>query len=284
MPPRIEKVIQMKIPRVDGDGNELGGVPTVLRDVPLGTYLGWNLTTTGFHQAQVCNYVGGFIPFAVTPAQRQGPDMNVRFQVGAKGKWSRTAAVAKDPRPSLQERYGTHAGYVAAVTAAADRILAQGYLLQADHDALIAQANASDVLNSATNTSLPAYGEVNIGVGDADEDGDDSGAGTSELTVGPGDTIPVAYSFSLPGRHAAATVTLSQAQAIVKARCESRHHRHATLPVIINLPDASYSVAANSSATITSATTTSSPLPDLCNGRPMKIGGDATFTAMVGSQ
>jgi len=55
--------------------------------------------------------------------------------------------VAGDPRLSLTERYGTHAGYVAAVTAAADRILAQGYLLQADHDALIAAAAASNVLN-----------------------------------------------------------------------------------------------------------------------------------------
>jgi hypothetical protein len=51
-----------------------------------------------------------------------------------------------DPRLSLQERYGNHAGYVAAVTAAADNALAQGYLLQADHDALIAAAAASNVL------------------------------------------------------------------------------------------------------------------------------------------
>jgi hypothetical protein len=37
-------VIPLKVPRVDADGNELGGVPTVLRDAPLGTYLGWNIT------------------------------------------------------------------------------------------------------------------------------------------------------------------------------------------------------------------------------------------------
>ena len=34
----------MLVPAVDADGNELGGVPTVLRDAPLGTYLGWNIT------------------------------------------------------------------------------------------------------------------------------------------------------------------------------------------------------------------------------------------------
>jgi hypothetical protein len=54
---------------------------------------------------------------------------------------------ARDPRPSLEERYGTHAGYVAAVTAAANNAFDKGYLLGADRDALIAQAVASDVCN-----------------------------------------------------------------------------------------------------------------------------------------
>ena len=125
LPPPITKVIAMKVPRVDADGNELGGVPTVLRDAPLGTYLGWNITATGFHKGQVCNYVGGYIPFATTSAERQA---------------------SGDPRLSLVERYGDHAGYVAAVTQAANNAFAQGYLLAADRDALIAQAAASDVL------------------------------------------------------------------------------------------------------------------------------------------
>jgi hypothetical protein len=53
---------------------------------------------------------------------------------------------AGDPRLSLEERYGSHAGYVAAVTAAANNAYNLGYLLAADRDALIAQAVASDVL------------------------------------------------------------------------------------------------------------------------------------------
>jgi hypothetical protein len=36
---------------------------------------------------------------------------------------------AKDPRPSLEERYVTHEGYVAAVKRAADSAACQGYLL-----------------------------------------------------------------------------------------------------------------------------------------------------------
>ena len=115
-PPPIRSVIKMLVPEVDADGNELGGVPTVLRDAPLGTYLGWNITAgpgdarydgRPFHAGQVCNYVGGMVPFAKTMAER---------------------VLAGDPRLSLEERYGTHDGYVAAVMAAADNAACQGYL------------------------------------------------------------------------------------------------------------------------------------------------------------
>ncbi len=136
-PPPILHVIKMMVPRVDADGNELGGVPTVQRDAPLGTYLGWNITSgpadgspiydgRPFHAGQVCNYVGGMVPFFKTKQQR---------------------LAAGDPRLSLEERYVTHAGYVTAVTAAANNAFNQGYLLAADRDALIAQALASDVCN-----------------------------------------------------------------------------------------------------------------------------------------
>jgi hypothetical protein len=125
-PPIIKQVIPLRVPSVDEDGNELGGVPVVLLQAPLGTYLGWNVTASGFHKGKVCNYQGGWIPFAKTRAERL-----------ANG----------DPRLSLEERYGNHAGYVAAVKAAAANALARGFLLQEDADSLIAQAEASNVLN-----------------------------------------------------------------------------------------------------------------------------------------
>jgi hypothetical protein len=115
-PPPIRRVIEMLVPRVDRDGNEIGGVPTVLNDAPLGTYLGWNVTAGAgdaefdgrpFHAGQVCNYVGGMVPFAKTKAERKAN---------------------KDPRLSLEERYGTHDGYVAAVKKAANDAACQGYL------------------------------------------------------------------------------------------------------------------------------------------------------------
>jgi hypothetical protein len=127
-PPPIRQVLPMLAPKVDADGNELGGVPVVLRDAPLGTYLGWNITAGGarpFHQGQICNYVGGMIPFAKTRAER---------------------AANGDPRLSLEERYGSHQGYVDAVKKAADRARAAGFLLQADAERLVREAEASQVL------------------------------------------------------------------------------------------------------------------------------------------
>ena len=152
-PPGIKGVVKMMVPRVDADGNELGGVPTVLRDAPLGTYLGWNITSGGFHAGQVCNYVGGMVPFAKTDADK----------------------VAGDPRPSLQARYGNHAGYVAAVRKAADNAACQGYLLAGpaaaamgakctgpipagfpdDWAVLVQQARDSNVLCTAFDASSP---------------------------------------------------------------------------------------------------------------------------------
>jgi hypothetical protein len=127
VPPRIKRIVHLKAPRVDADGNELGGVPVVLRDAPLGTYLGWNITAAGFHKGQICNYAGGMIPFANTKAERLANE---------------------DPRPSLEERYGNHAGYVAAVDAASRKAVTDGFLLEEDAKALIAAADGSDVLKA----------------------------------------------------------------------------------------------------------------------------------------
>jgi hypothetical protein len=127
-PPRIKRTLMMMAPKVDADGNERGGVPVVLLDAPLGTYLGWNITAGGampFHQGQICNYVGGMIPFARSAAERQARN---------------------DPRPSLEERYGSHEGYVERVRAAAARALEQKFLLPEDARALIDAAQASAVL------------------------------------------------------------------------------------------------------------------------------------------
>ena len=124
-PPAIKRVAAMKAPKVDADGNELGGVPVVLREAPLGTYLGWNITAEGFHKGKLCNYAGGMVPFAKTRAER---------------------LASGDPRLSLEERYSNHPGYVEAVRKGAAKAMAEGFLLKTDADRLVAEAEASNVL------------------------------------------------------------------------------------------------------------------------------------------
>jgi hypothetical protein len=127
--PEIKGVLPQLVPRVDADGNEVSGIKSPLLMAPLGTYVGWNVISSGMFKGQLCNNngtgVAGFIPFAVTRADR----------------------IAKaDPRLSLEERYQNHDGYVKAVATAAESLVKEGFLLRADADAMIEQARASNIL------------------------------------------------------------------------------------------------------------------------------------------
>ena len=124
-PPVVRGIIPMLVPKTDADGNEIGGIPSVLHQAPLGTYLGWNVTASGYSKGRACGFSGGFIPFAKTAQQR---------------------IASGDPRPSLEERYGTHEKYVEKVRAAAARLVRERFLLQEDADRLIREAEASAVL------------------------------------------------------------------------------------------------------------------------------------------
>ena len=124
-PPRIVQVIPTYVPTVNADGNETSGVPSVLHQAPLGTYLGWNITASGFFKGQGCGFVGGYVPFARTKAERDE---------------------THDPRLSVEERYGTLEGYVCAVRHAADEAVDERFLRREDADRLIREASASTVL------------------------------------------------------------------------------------------------------------------------------------------
>ena len=115
----------MLVPKTDADGNEVGGIPSVLHQAPLGTYLGWNVTPSGYLKGRGCGFSGGFIPFARFSAEREA---------------------SGDPRQSLEERYGSHEAYVARVRDAAKRLVERRFLLQDDADRLIREAEASAVL------------------------------------------------------------------------------------------------------------------------------------------
>lgn len=123
-PPVKRGAYSVRQPQVDADGNTIAGLPSTAMLVPLGTYLGWNVRRAGFSEGDSCDLNGAFVPFFRTLAQRQA---------------------AGDPRPSLQERYPTHADYVAKVTAAANSLVARRLLLEEDAAFLINQANAAAV-------------------------------------------------------------------------------------------------------------------------------------------
>jgi hypothetical protein len=125
VPPKLGRETPMLVPRVDADGNETAGAASVQLRAPLGTYVGWNETAGGYHKGEYCILNGGFIPFARTKAERT-----------ARG----------DPRLSLEERYGDHAGFVAKVKVAAADLQARGFLLPDDAAAIVRQAEASAVL------------------------------------------------------------------------------------------------------------------------------------------
>ena len=114
------------VSKVDEDGNEVAGVRLPEVEAPVATTTGWALRRAGFSENEGCESNGQHIPFAVTKAER---------------------VASGDPRLSLEERYKNHDGYVQAVTKAARKLEEQRFLLPADVQQYIKDAQASDVLN-----------------------------------------------------------------------------------------------------------------------------------------
>jgi hypothetical protein len=112
------------VTNVDGDGNETAGIRLPEIAVPLGTFAGWNLYKAPYVEGELCDRDGTYIPFAATRAEREARN---------------------DPRPSLEERYGTHAAYVRKVEEAAQKLVADRLLLKEDAERLIAKAKAPEI-------------------------------------------------------------------------------------------------------------------------------------------
>lgn len=115
------------VPKVDKDGNEIGGVRDVMIRVPLGTYTGWSVRKAGYGEGELASLNGMFVPFKKTKAER---------------------IAAGDPRLSLEERYKDHHGFVDAVTKACNDLVEEGFLLPEDARQIIADAEKNDVLRT----------------------------------------------------------------------------------------------------------------------------------------
>jgi hypothetical protein len=126
--PIAGKEYTVQLPLVDVDGNDLGGLRTPEIMAPVGTHTGWNIRKPELGGNDLASLLGSFIPFPRTKADREA---------------------SADPRLSIEERYGTHAGYVDAVRAAAQVLAGQGFLLSEDVARYVEAAQARDPLDAS---------------------------------------------------------------------------------------------------------------------------------------
>src|SRR5882724_2532960 len=111
-PPEVGKPFVVSVPAVDGDGNVRAGIRLPDIAVPLATQAGWNYRDASIGSPdRLAGEIGSYIPFPRTKADRER---------------------AKDPRPSIEERYRNRDEYVGKFAAAAIDLVERGYLLQED--------------------------------------------------------------------------------------------------------------------------------------------------------
>ncbi len=109
------------VPAVDADGNEVAGIRVPEQAVPAATTTGWSLRSEqGGGTGELCYLDGQVLPFAPTAAAREA---------------------AKDPRPSLAERYGDKDAYLRKVRESALQLQQSGYLLAEDIERIVARAD-----------------------------------------------------------------------------------------------------------------------------------------------
>jgi hypothetical protein len=108
------------VPKVDADGNDVGGIRLPDQAVPLATYTGWNFRSQAAGApTEIVPLTGTFLPF---PATRADADQN------------------HDPRMSIQERYASRDAYLTKVREAAEKLVQERYVLSQDVDPIVQHA------------------------------------------------------------------------------------------------------------------------------------------------
>lgn len=123
--PKVLSTHTVLVPVVDAIGNDAAGIRHPFVEAPIATLTGWNTRRAEFTAGDLCDLTGMTVPLLRTPAER---------------------IAAGDPRPSLEELYVTHDGYVAAVRRAAERLFRARLMLAEDVAQTVAEAEASNVL------------------------------------------------------------------------------------------------------------------------------------------
>jgi hypothetical protein len=120
LPPRPGPAWGSRVSAVDGDGNEVAGIPLPELSVPLATHTGWVLRHPDIGgEEQLLVFAGATLPFPLTRRQREA---------------------SGDPRPSIEERYRSREEYLERVREAALKLCGERYLLEEDVELSVATA------------------------------------------------------------------------------------------------------------------------------------------------
>jgi hypothetical protein len=109
-PPEVGAPYVTLVPRADLLGNEMGGIQSIELQVPLASYLPWQLRTIP-PTDRLVSFQGTFVPLRRVEADRQS---------------------SGDSRPSLERLYKSRDAFVAAVDRAAGTLVSQRFLLPED--------------------------------------------------------------------------------------------------------------------------------------------------------
>ena len=119
-PPRAGEAFAVLVPQVNADGNETSGIRLPELQVPLATYMGWNLRSPSVGApTEQYSLIGSMVAFPRTRAQREK---------------------SGDPRLSIAERYQNEQEYLGKIEAAARELAKQRFLLEADIPQVVARA------------------------------------------------------------------------------------------------------------------------------------------------
>ncbi len=119
-PPKVTGAFPVLVPQVDADGIDLGGVRLPEVSVPLATLTGWNLRAPeSGAPGEIAEFYGSTFPLEKTKEAREA---------------------ARDPRPSIAERYTSREQYLQRVNAAADELIRRRFVLPQDRDFVVQRA------------------------------------------------------------------------------------------------------------------------------------------------
>ncbi len=128
VPPKTGPRLQTLVPAVDVDGNEVAGIRLPDIEVPIATYMGWNLRDEKHGAAGLlAGLNGSYLEFSTTQTDREK---------------------SGDSRKAIVERYPSRDSYLAAIRKAGEQLVSEGYLLEADAGAILKEAEARDFWTS----------------------------------------------------------------------------------------------------------------------------------------